>query len=75
MAPPIFHFQFMGERGWESIGAGDGETGDPLGGALDEVRELSGGKLPPGVYQVIESRSSDTRWQSFELSEDGEIVD
>jgi hypothetical protein len=72
---PIFHFQFQGEGGWEAIGAGEGSRDDALGGAFADLRELSGGRLPAGTYQVIESRSSNALWQTFELGADGKIVD
>ena len=70
----LFHFQFRGPAGWEPIGAGVGDGEDPLAEALDEVRRFAGGTLPAGSYQVIEARSSDTRWQAFELGKDGEII-
>lgn len=69
-----FHFQFRGEAGWEVLGAGLGEGQDAIVRALDEVRGFYGGRLPPGRYQVIESRSEDSRWRAFELGGDGEVV-
>jgi hypothetical protein len=72
---PIFHFQIQGDGGWEPIGAGEGRGDDALGGAFADLRELSGGSLPAGTYQVIESRSSNALWQTFEVGGDGEIVD
>jgi hypothetical protein len=72
---PIFHFQFQGEGGWEPIGAGEGRGDDALDGAFADLRELSGGTMPAGTYQVIESRSSDALWQTFEVGGDSEIVD
>jgi hypothetical protein len=72
---PIFHFQFQGEGGWEPIGAGEGRGDDALDGAFADLRELSGGTLPAGTYQVIESRSSNALWQTFEVGGDSEIVD
>ena len=71
----IFHFQFRGEVGWEPVGAGEGRGEDALDGAFADLRELSGGSLPAGTYQVIESRSSNALWQTFEVGGDGEIVD
>jgi hypothetical protein len=70
----VFHFQFRGSGGWEPIGAGVGGGDDPIAEALEEIRGFAGGKLPAGTYQVIEPRSSDTRWQTFDLGEDGEII-
>jgi hypothetical protein len=70
----IFHFQFQGEKGWESLGAGEGAVEDPLGGALDDVRRLCGGDLPQGSYRVIDAGASDVIWRSFELGVDGEIL-
>lgn len=32
---------------------------------------LSGDALPAGEYEVIEARSSATRWVGFDLREDG----
>jgi hypothetical protein len=71
----LFHFQFLGEAGWEPVGAGIGEGDDPITSALDEIRELSAGALPAGRYQVIEARGSDTRWQTFDLGSDGNRID
>jgi hypothetical protein len=71
---PIFHFQYQGESGWETLGAGEGLGDDPVGGAIDDLRRLSGGTLPAGTYQVIESRSSSSQWQTFELGVDGQIL-
>jgi hypothetical protein len=73
--PRTFHFQYLGEVGWESIGAGLGSGCDPVKEALEEVRRLSDGKLPAGHYQVIEARVADPRWETFDLGEDGQPVD
>jgi hypothetical protein len=70
----LFHFEFRGTAGSEAIGVGVGGGGDPIGEALAEVRGYAGGTLPAGTYRVIEARSADTRWQTFELGEDGEII-
>ena len=70
----IFHFQFHGEAGWETLGAGEGLGDDPIGGAIDDLRRLSGGTLPAGTYQMIESRSSASQWQTFEVAADGQIL-
>jgi hypothetical protein len=70
----LFHFQFRGTVGWEAIGAGVGDGEDPIAEALAEVRRFAGGTLPAGNYQAIEARSSDTRWEAFDLGEDGQIV-
>jgi hypothetical protein len=72
--PRTFHFQYLGEVGWESIGAGLGSGCHPVTEALEEVRRLSDGLLAAGSYQVIEARSADPRWETFELGEDGEMV-
>lgn len=69
----IFHFQFRGITGWEPIGAGAGGGEHPIAAALAEVRGFAGGTLPAGTYQVIEARSSDTRWKTFDLGEDGQM--
>ena len=69
----IFHFQFRGITGWEPIGAGVGAGEEPIAAALAEVRGFADGTLPAGSYQVIEARSSDTRWKTFDLGEDGQI--
>ena len=52
-----------------------GEGDHAVRQALQEVRHFCGGSLPQGRYQVIESRSGDTRWHSFELDADGQILD
>ncbi len=70
----LFHFQFRGTAGWEAIGAGVGDGEDPIAEALAEVRSFADGTLPAGNYQVIEARSSDTRWETFDLGEDGRII-
>lgn len=70
----IIHFQFEGERGWEAVGAGEGSTEDPLGGALDDVRRLCGGSLPGGSYRFIDPRLAGARWEDFELDSDGQVV-
>jgi hypothetical protein len=70
----IFHFQFLGIAGWEPIGAGVAGGEDPIAAALAEVRGFAGGTLPAGTYQVIEARSSETRWKTFDLGEDGQII-
>jgi hypothetical protein len=70
----IFHFQFAGEKGWESLGAGEGGAEEPLGAALDDVRQLCGGDLPEGSYRFIGAGVSDSRWASFQLGDDGEVV-
>jgi hypothetical protein len=72
----LFHFQFRGTAGWEPIGAGAGvgDSEDPIAEALAEVRRFAGTTLPAGTYQVIEARSSETRWKTFDLGEDGQIV-
>jgi hypothetical protein len=67
--------QFRSVAGWEAVGAGEGAGEDPVGEALAEVRGFSGGTLPAGSYQVIQARSSVTRWETFELGVDGEILD
>lgn len=68
---PIFHFQILGPLGWEAIGAGVGQGEDPLGGALDELRDHFGGELPPGRYQALEAWVSDACWTEFEIAPDG----
>jgi hypothetical protein len=70
----IIHFQFEGERGWESVGAGEGSNEDPLGGALDDVRQLCGGSLPGGSYRFIDPRVAGAHWEDFELDSDGQVV-
>jgi hypothetical protein len=70
----LFHFQFRGTAGWEPIGAGVGDGEAPIAAALAEVRGFAGGMLPAGTYQVIEARSSETRWKTFDLGEDGQII-
>jgi hypothetical protein len=72
---PIFHFQFQGDAGWETLGAGEGLGDDAMGGAIDDLRRLSGGSLPAGTYQVIESRSAAAHWQTFELGVDGQVLE
>jgi hypothetical protein len=71
----IIHFQFKGERGWEALGAGEGDSENPFDGALDDVRRLCGGSLPGGSYRFIDPRVAGARWQAFELDSDGRIVD
>ena len=71
----IIHFQFDGEKGWEALGAGEGQTDDPLNGALDDIRQLSGGSLPKGSYRFIDPRVAGARWQDFELDAEGQVVD
>jgi hypothetical protein len=71
----IIHFQFNGEKGWEALGAGEGSSEDPLHGALDDVRRLCGGSLPGGSYRFIDPRISGSRWQSFELDSEGQVID
>jgi hypothetical protein len=66
----IFHFQVHGEYGWEALGAGLGDGEDPIAAALDELRDFYGGLLPGGEYRVIEARSANALWRTFEL-EDG----
>ena len=46
-----------------------------LGNSFSQATFGSGDMLPAGTYQVIESRSSNALWQTFELGVDGEIVD
>ncbi|OJU85349.1 MAG: hypothetical protein BGO11_17865 [Solirubrobacterales bacterium 70-9] len=72
--PRLFHFQYLGAAGWECVGAGIGEGREPIAEALEEVRRLSGGRLPAGHYQAIEARAADPRFESFELGEDGKPV-
>ena len=71
----LFHFEFRGSSGWEPIGAGVGNGDDPIAEALAEVRRFAGGTLPEGRYQVIQARSSVTRWEAFDLSAEGEVSD
>lgn len=63
----IFHFEFLGEAGWEPVGAGIGEGEDPVRAAFREVRTFSGGTLPSGTYRVIASGPSDARWETFRV--------
>jgi hypothetical protein len=71
----IIHFQFDGEKGWEALGAGEGNSDDPFDGALDDVRQLCGGSLPKGSYRFIDPRVAGSRWQDFELDASGRVVD
>ncbi len=71
----IFHFQYLGQEGWEPIGAGLGEGDEAVPMALEELREMVGGDLPTGSYRVIGARFSDPRWESFELDADGHQID
>jgi hypothetical protein len=71
----IFHFQHRGQADWEPIGAGVGEGDMPVMEALADLRELAGGSLPAGSYRVIEARSSDPRWESFELDLDCRLIE
>jgi hypothetical protein len=73
--PVIIHFQFDGVKGWEALGAGEGSADDPLNGALDDIRNLSGGSLPGGSYRFIDPRVAGARWQNFELDAEGQVVD
>lgn len=62
-----FHFEFLGEAGWEPVGAGMGEGKDPVRSAFREVRDLSGDTLSPGTYRVIASTPTDARWETFRV--------
>jgi hypothetical protein len=70
----IIHFQFDGENGWEALGAGEGSSDDPLNGALDDIKALSGGSLPKGSYRSIDPRVAGASWQNFELDAEGQVV-
>jgi hypothetical protein len=70
----IFHFQVLGETGWEPVCAGLGAGADPMRSALDEVRELCGGNLPAGSYRVIQSRTKDARWETFRIDKRGRVL-
>jgi hypothetical protein len=52
----LVHFQFHGEQGWESMGSGISSGEDLLAGAVDDLRLLHGGALPPGSYRYLEVR-------------------
>jgi DNA-binding transcriptional ArsR family regulator len=71
MSCPLFHFEYHGKTGWESLGSGRGEDRDPTGSAFEDLRSLHGGEMPTGSYRSIEAIGNDARWQEFELGRDG----
>jgi DNA-binding transcriptional ArsR family regulator len=74
MSCPLFHFEYQGETGWESLGSGTGDDRDATGSAFDDLRLLHGGEMPVGAYRYIEAIGEDARWQEFELDLDGVAV-
>lgn len=70
----IFHFQVLGEAGWEPVCAGLGDGADPVRSALKEVRELCDDELPAGTYRVIAGRSKDARWETFRIDRRGRVL-
>jgi hypothetical protein len=64
----LIHFEIRGETSWESLGSGE-STGnvDRLQEAIDDLRSLHGGELPPGDYRWILAYGDDARWQEFDL--------
>jgi hypothetical protein len=71
----LIHFQIQGEREWEALGSGESTDGDPLPGAIEDLRSLYGGKLPAGRYRFVEAHGTDARFGTFELLHDGELLD
>lgn len=71
----LIHFQIRGEQGWEALGSGMSVDADPLPGAIEDLRSLYGGRLPAGRYRYVEAQGAGSRSGSFELGEDGEILD
>jgi hypothetical protein len=71
----LFHFQFLGQSGWEPMGSGRSSGEDPLLEAVEDLRILHGGELPPGRYQYIEAHTREARLTTFDLGVDGEMVD
>lgn len=70
----IFHFQFFGEAGWQSVGAAEGDGSDPVLAAFRELRQLCGGKLPPGCYRVMPLQPADARWETFQVDAGGRML-
>jgi hypothetical protein len=71
----LIHFQIRGARGWEAMGSGAGEDGDPLCGAIEDLRSLQGGVLPAGRYRYFEASGPEPGLGDFELGGDGEMLD
>jgi DNA-binding transcriptional ArsR family regulator len=71
MSPPLFHFEYQGQTGWEALGSGRGDGPDGTGSALDDLRSLYGGEMPIGAYRCIEANGGDARWREFSLGLDG----
>jgi hypothetical protein len=70
----IIHFEFDGAVSWEAMGSGIGDGEDPIAVALDDLRDLHGGRLPAGRYRFIAARGGDARWQPLELDADGHVL-
>jgi hypothetical protein len=70
----LFHFQFSGKHGWESMGSGVSSGDDLLATAVEDLRLLHGGKLPAGSYRYIAARRG-AQMSAFEIDRDGELRD
>jgi hypothetical protein len=71
----LIHFEIRGELGWEALGSGSSNhSGDPLQDAIDDLRSLHGGELPPGSYRYIVAYGADPRWEEFDLDPAGVVV-
>jgi hypothetical protein len=69
----LYHFEFLGEVGWEAFGSGEGSGEDPLALALIDLTALAGGTLPEGEYRCIPALSESPRWESVWLGAGGRI--
>ncbi len=64
----IYHFQYRGPSGWETLGSGIGTGERAIEQALEEVRGLSGSRLPSGDYRGIAAGDGDSHFIHFELT-------
>ncbi|MBS1860543.1 MAG: hypothetical protein JSS68_02415 [Actinobacteria bacterium] len=72
----LFHIQYKGPAGWQSIGSGEGEE-EGAGGlrrAVDDLASLAGG-LEPGMYRAIPAKGGTTRWLTFTIGADGSFLE
>jgi hypothetical protein len=72
----IYHFEREIREGeWSAVGSGEGGGEGSPQRALEDLRRLSGGELPPGRYRyLLAFDPTDQRWGYLVLAEDGSIA-
>jgi hypothetical protein len=69
----LYHFEFLGESGWEAFGSGEGSGEDRVEAAMADLTAVAGGTLPEGEYRYIAALSESPRWESVWLGADGRV--